>query len=276
MKNATGNFEGRDLRKLFYQSWLPEGEIKAYIIAIHGWGTHSDRLKHPAEYLTEKGYAIYSFDLRGHWRSTEEYPGHFDDMDHLQKDIVLFSDVVKKDAGEKKVFLMGHDFGGLVSLIYAINRPDLPGVMVSSPLLGLFIKLSTAKKLAKSLSKFAPTKTIDMPYNQNQLTSDLKILREHIKDKNKTEVISIKSASEMTNSMKWAIENASKLYSPVLIMQAGNDKIADKAKTKDFFKNIKSEDKTYREYDGFLHELWNERGRAQVYQDMFVWLEKHL
>jgi len=59
-------------------------------------------------------------------------------------------------------------------------------------------------------------------------------------------------------------------------MQAGNDKIADKAKTKEFFKNIKREDKTYKEYDGYLHELWNERGRAQVYQDMFVWLEKHL
>jgi hypothetical protein len=25
-----------------------------------------------------------------------------------------------------------------------------------------------------------------------------------------------------------------------------------------------------------LHELWNEKGRAQVYQDMYVWLEKHL
>jgi len=276
MKNVTSYFEGRDLRKLFYQYWLPEGEIKAYIIAIHGWGTHSDRLKNTAEYLTEKGYAIYSFDLRGHWRSVGEYPGHFDDMDHLQKDIVLFTDVVKKDAGSKKIFLMGHDFGGLVSLIYVINRPDLPGVMVSSPQLGLLLKLSPTKKLAKSLSKFAPTKTIDMTYNQNQLTGDLKILREHIKDQKKTEVISIKSASEMTSSMKWALENASKLLGPVLIMQAGNDKIVDKGKTKAFFSKIRSEDKTYKEYDGFLHELWNERGRAQVYQDMFVWLEKHL
>ena len=127
MKNVTGYFEGRDLRKLFYQYWLPEGEIKAYIIAIHGWGTHSDRLKHPAEYLTDKGYAIYSFDLRGHWRSTEEYPGHFDDMDHLQKDIVLFSDVVKKDAGEKKIFLMGHthrmELNGLYHICLSPFRP---------------------------------------------------------------------------------------------------------------------------------------------------------
>ena len=46
--------------------------------------------------------------------------------------------------------------------------------------------------------------------------------------------------------------------------------------TKDFFNKVKSEDKTYKEYPGLLHELWNEKGRAQVYQDMFVWFEKHL
>ena len=42
------------------------------------------------------------------------------------------------------------------------------------------------------------------------------------------------------------------------------------------FENIKSKDKTYREYDGLLHELWNEKSRAQVFQDMYIWLEKHL
>ena len=280
MKHETGYFEGRESRRLFYQYWLPDGDIKACIVAIHDWGTHSNRMKYPAEYLTEKGYAIYTFDLRGHWRNAGDFPGHIDDMDHIQKDIVLFMDIVKKSAGDTKIFVMGHSFGGLISLIYAINHPALPGVIVSSPEIGLLKKTSVGKKLSKkfsgSLSKFAPTKTIEWIVDQNQLTGDLKILREHIADKQKTEVISIKSAAEMTNSMKWALKNASKLLCPVLVMQAGNDKLVDKGKTKEFFSKIKSEDKTYKEYDGFLHELWNERGRAQVYQDMFIWLEKHL
>jgi len=59
-------------------------------------------------------------------------------------------------------------------------------------------------------------------------------------------------------------------------MQAGADKIVDKYKTQQFFEQVRSKDKTYREYNGFLHELWNEKGRAQVYQDMYIWLEKHL
>ncbi len=274
MRNETGHFKGRELKSLFYQSWLPDsGEIKAYIIAIHGWGTHSDRLKTPAEYLTEKGYAIYAFDLRGHWRNAGDIPGHIDSMDHIQKDTLLFMDFIREIAKNKKIFLMGHSFGGLVSLIFAITHPKLSGALISSPLLGMFLKLSMGKKVIKSISK---TQILDNIIDQNQLTSDLKILRQHIADKHKIEVISVKSATEIDRSLKWAMENASKLLCPILIMQAGDDKIVDKGKTKQFFERVRSKDKTYREYDGFLHELWNEKGRAQVYQDMYVWLEKHL
>ncbi|MFX1302989.1 MAG: alpha/beta hydrolase [Promethearchaeota archaeon] len=281
MRNETGHFKGRELKKLFYQSWIPDsGEIKAYIIAVHGWGTHSDRLKTPAKYFTEKGYAIYAFDLRGHWRNLGDIPGHIDSMDHIQKDTLLFMDFILEIAKNKKIFLMGHSFGGLVSLIFAINHPNLSGALISSPLLGMFLRLSMGKKVIKSISKtlarLAPNKILDNIIDQNQLTSDLKILRQHIADKHKIEVISAKSAIEIDRSSKWAMENASKLLCPILLMQAGEDKIVDKGKTKQFFERVRSKDKTYREYDGFLHELWNEKGRAQVYQDMFVWLEKHL
>lgn len=281
MKNETGFFEGRELKKLFYQFWQPDsGEIKAYIIALHGWGTHSDRLIFPAEYLTEKGYAVYSFDFRGHWRNVGDIPGHIDSMDHLQKDTLLFMDVIREISQDKKIFLMGHSFGGLISLIFAINHPKLAGVLISSPLLGMFLKLSMGKKVIKSLSKtlakVSPNKILDYLIDQNQLTSDLKILRKHIADKNKTEVMSAKTATEIDKFSKWAMENASKLHCPVLIMQSGEDKIVDKEKTKQFFELVNSKDKTYREYDGFLHELWSEKGRAQVYQDMYVWFEKHL
>ncbi|MFX1376677.1 MAG: alpha/beta hydrolase [Promethearchaeota archaeon] len=281
MKNDTGFFKGRELKKLFYQFWLPDsGEIKAYLIALHGWGTHSDRFKLLAEYFTEKGYAIYSFDLRGHWRNAGDIPGHIDSIDHLEKDTLLFLDAIHELANDKKIFLMGHSFGGLLSLIYGINHPALPGVLVSSPLLGMFMKLSMGKKVIKSisstLSKLSPSKILNNEIDQNQLTSDLKILRAHISDKKKINIISAKSASEIDKYTKWAMENASQLICPVLIMQAGEDKIVDKKKAEEFFNKVRSKDKTYKEYAGFLHELWNEKGRAQVYQDMYIWLEKHI
>ena len=280
MINEKGYFDGRETKRLFYQYWLPDsGDIKAYIIALHGWGTHSDRMEVPAENLTENGYAIYSFDIRGHWRNAGNNPGHIDSMDHIQKDIVLFMDLIRKSAKNKKIFLMGQSFGALISLIFAINHPAIPGVIASSPLLRFSKNLSLSKrfgkKIAGPISKISPNKTIDMVIEQNFLTSDIKILRKHIGDNKKIEKISLRSAAEMERSMKWTMENAANLLCPTLIIQAGKDKIVDKVMTKEFFENIKTKDKTYREYDGLLHELWNEKGRAQVFQDMFVWLEKH-
>ena len=280
MINKKGYFEGRETKRLFYQYWLPDsGDIKAYIIALHGWGTHSDRMEVPADYLTESGYAIYSFDIRGHWRNAGNNPGHIDSMDHIQKDIVLFIDLIRKSAKAKKIFLMGQSFGALISLIFAINHPAIPGVIASSPLLRFSKDLSLSKRLGKKIagpiSKISPNKTIDMIIEQNILTSDIKILRKHISDGKKIEKISLRSAAEMERSMKWAMENATNLLCPTLVLQAGKDKMVDKEATKKFFDKIKTKDKTYREYDGLLHELWNEKSRAQVFQDMFVWLEKH-
>ena len=280
MKHQFGNFEGRELKNLFYQCWLPESNVKAYIVAIHDLATDSDRFEILSEYLTENGYAVYSFDLRGHRRNAGGFPGNIDSMDHIQKDIILFMDLIRKLAEDKKIFLMGHSLGGLISIIYAIDHPGLPGVVVSSPSLGLFLESmvdkKVAKKLAGSIAKLAPNKLIKISIDQKQLTSDLKILRKQIADKNKLDTITVKTLAEINNAMKWAIDNVSNLTCPLLIQQAGNDKLVDKEKNINFFNNVKSQDKTYKEYDGFLHDLWNEKGRAQVFQDLYIWLEKHL
>ena len=280
MINEKGFFEGRETKRLFYQYWLPDSRnIKAYIIALHSWGAHSDRMEVPAEYFTEKGYAIYAFDIRGHWRNAGNNPGHIDSMDHIQKDIVLFIDLIKESSKDKMIFIMGQSFGGLISLMFAANHPALHGVIASSPLLRYSKKLSLSKRLGKKItgpvSKISPNKTINMVIEQNLLTSDIKILRKHISDKNKIEKISLRSAAEMESAMKWTMDNAANLLCPTLILQAGKDNIVDKDASKEFFENIKTKDKTYKEYDGLLHELWNEKSRIQVFQDMFVWMEKH-
>ena len=186
-------------------------------------------------------------------------------------------DIVKKESKGKKIFLMGHSFGGLICLIYAIHHPDLPSVIASSPLLGLSEKMSLGKKMYKKLSAtFSPEKTVPYIIDQKDLTSDIKILREYIADKNKLEVISAKSFIELNKSMKWAMDHVSELLCPCLIMQAGNERLGDNDKTREFFDKIKTKDKSYKKYDDFLHDLLNEKRRAQVYQDIYIWIEKHL
>jgi len=281
MKNETGYFEGFEQRKMFYQYWLPDsGEIRAYLIAMHGWATHSDRMAVPAKYFTEKGFAIYSFDLRGHWRNAGDLKGHVDSLNHIQQDIQNFFDLIKKEAGEKKVFLVGHSFGGALSLIYAIEHPEIPGVLVLSPELGLTLKLSLVQKIAKAifplLVKIAPKAQVAIELVQEDLTSDPEILKEHIEDREKLVAITATTYGVMEKGMKYPLKNVNKLKVPCLIMQAGNDKLVDLEKTKEFYEKIEIEDKKFISYEGFLHELWNEKERDKVFKDMEEWLNNHL
>lgn len=279
MKNETGQFEGFEGAKMFYQKWLPDsGDIKAYLIAIHGWATHSDRMAIPAKYFTQKGFAVYSFDTRGHWRNAAELSGHIVSMNHIQKDIEIFFDMVKKDAGGKKVLLMGHSFGGLISLKYAIDHPDLLGVLVSSPLLGIALKLSFSLKVKKALSslivKLSPEMIVPIELDANDFTTDQDILKINLEDPEVLAQITVKTYVELNKTMKYALANASNLKVPCLIMQAGDDKAVDAEKTKEFYDKVQIEDKKFILYDGFLHELWNEKDRQRVFKDMEEWLNK--
>ncbi len=281
MKNETGYFEGFEEQKMFYQYWLPDsGVIKAYLIAIHGWATHSDRMAVPAKYFTEKGFAVYSFDLRGHWRNAGKLKGHVNSLNHIQQDFQIFFDLVKKEAGDKKKFLVGHSFGGALSLIYAIEHPELPGILVLSPELGLTLKLNLIQKILKALSpllvKLAPKVKVAIELIQEDLTSDPEILKEHIEDQEKLIEITAKTYRVMDKGMKIPLKNADRLKVPCLIMQAGNDKIVDLKKTKQFYDKIDIEDKKLITYEGFLHELWNEKEREKVFIDMEEWLNNHL
>ncbi|MHA1272245.1 MAG: alpha/beta fold hydrolase [Promethearchaeota archaeon] len=276
MIEKIGEFTGREQKVLTYKSWCPESEeIKACIVAIHGLGGDTSVFKSLAEYLTSHNYVIYAFDLRGHGLNRGEYPGHIESMDHLEKDLLFFIDLIKKEVPEKKVFLLGHCLGGLVCLIYAIHHPQLDGIIATSPLLALQIKIPGIKKLLKKLSK-DPEKKIPFEIDQKLLTSDLKILKKYLSDKNRLKEISIKTYSEIDKAMKWALSNAENLYCPVLILQAGNEKLSDKKVVKQFFERIKTENKNYKEYPLLLHEIISEKTKTQVFQDIFLWLEKHL
>ena len=196
---------------------------------------------------------------------------------NILKDLVLFMDVIKNIAGDKNIFLLGHSFGGLIVLEYARNRPMLSGVIVASPLVDLSLNESFGKKMVKKMIKIAiPTKSEPYNIDHKELTSDLKILRIFHTDKNLTKQISAKTVSDFDSTLKRLLKSGHEFSCPLLFLQGGSDKFVDIQKTKKFFKSIKSEDKTYREYNDFLHEVLFEKKRAQVYQDIYVWLEKHI
>jgi len=53
-------------RRIFAQSWLPDGQMKGIICLIHGLGEHSGRYARWAELFAQAGYGMLAPDLSGH------------------------------------------------------------------------------------------------------------------------------------------------------------------------------------------------------------------
>jgi pimeloyl-ACP methyl ester carboxylesterase len=124
--------------------WKPP-EVHSAILFIHGIGLDSsstpygDRVQIPK--LSGLGTAFYSIDLRGHGKSE----GSIDGISKytLLEDIDRHIERIVSAYGRVPIFLYGHNFGGMLSLYYASERPDhVRGVIVSeySTLINLNVK----------------------------------------------------------------------------------------------------------------------------------------
>ncbi|MHB8085339.1 MAG: alpha/beta hydrolase, partial [Dehalococcoidia bacterium] len=157
MRQNEGYFTGTGNSKLYWRCWLPDGQPKAIILAVHGLGEHISRYNNLVNNVVPIGYAVYGLDHYGHGKS-EGQRVFVPRFQVYLDDLKTFYDVVKKDNPGLKIFLLGHSMGGLIATAYAVeHQQELAGLIVSAPavLPGESITSSTIT-LAKVLSAIAP------------------------------------------------------------------------------------------------------------------------
>ncbi|MFN2304029.1 MAG: alpha/beta hydrolase, partial [Anaerolineales bacterium] len=130
MNHLDGFFTGIRDTKIFYQAWLPDADVKAAILIVHGLGEHSGRYENVVNHFVPLGYAVYGFDLIGHGRSEgeREYVERFEDYTNILEEYI---GMVKSWQGKKQLFLLGHSIGGTIVIYYLLDHPNnFPGVVI--------------------------------------------------------------------------------------------------------------------------------------------------
>jgi alpha-beta hydrolase superfamily lysophospholipase len=223
--------------------------------------------------MVRNGYAFWAHDFRGHGRSAGKR-GHVDNFDDYLADLSRLTRIAKEKDPASKTFLYGHSLGGLVVLDYAEKHgSELAGVISTSPLLGLRMKVSPLKTfLGKTLSSIVPTFTLSTGLDPNLLSHRQEIVQSYVSDALVHGVATARFYTEFLRATKETIDSAGKLKLPCLIMQAGADGIVDAAVTTAFFKQVGSADKTLKVYDAWYHEIQNEPGWESVVKDIDAWV----
>jgi alpha-beta hydrolase superfamily lysophospholipase len=275
---GESTFQAPDGLELFYRWWRPEEEARAVIAVAHGLGEHSGRYEHVGQRLADGGYAVYALDHRGHGRSQGKR-GHVNRFQEYLDDLEAFFEVLdRREPVELPRFLLGHSLGGLIALAYALRNPQrLRGVIVSSPALRVAVEVPWYKALpGRLLSRLWPGLTMGNELDPTALSHDASVVQAYIEDPLVHDRISVRAFTELMRAMAATLRQAPSLRVPVLIMQAGDDRLVSPEGSKRFYEALTLEDRQLTLYGGYFHELFNEVGRDAVFQEVEAWLSRHL
>jgi acylglycerol lipase len=277
MQHTEGKFTGRNNLNLYYQSWLPDGVPLAVLIVIHGIAEHSGRYANIVNYFVPKGYAVYSFDLRGHGKS-DGIRSHVERFSYYLDDLKTFCDKVRDENKTAKIFLVGHSMGSTIALDYAIeHQSELNGLIVSGTTLKAGNSVTKVSILmAKILSVVMPKMGV-AALDANGISRDKAVVAAYINDPLVyTGKLRARWGAELLKTMNKLQSTISELSLPILILQGTADRISDPSGSKMLFDGVGSKDKTLKLYEDFYHEIFNDPERQQVFLDMENWLKLHI
>jgi alpha-beta hydrolase superfamily lysophospholipase len=280
VKTFETKMQGQDGIAFYVQGWEPDnGKPKALIALIHGLGEHTSRYVHVAEALTGAGYALAGFDLRGHGKSGGPR-GHTSSLNAYMQDIRQFVDLLKQRYPDLPRFLYGHSLGGLLTLTYAVQHgAEFKGVMVTSAALRSPLQKQKAKvALAKVLGALLPTFTLPSGLDAAAISHDADVVQNYIHDPLVHSSTSLGFGKAALNAVDLCFRRAREFPTPLLMMHGTGDQIAYSSGSEEFAQLVSAADcdVTLKLWNDLYHELHNEAEKAEVFNFMIEWLDRHL
>lgn len=109
------------------------------VLYVHGFCDYFFQ-KHLAEHFVERGYDFYAVDLRGYGRSLRpgQLPNYVTDLAAHFEELDAAAKVIREEHGHDRLVVIGHSTGGLITSLWAHERPDaVDALVLNSPWLDL-------------------------------------------------------------------------------------------------------------------------------------------
>lgn len=270
---VRGEFESWDGTKMFYR-FFRCAKARHTVLLIHGFGEHSGRYEKFPERMPRLGVQWAIMDLRGMGQSggargdVSSFEDYLKDLDafwgHLQRQHDL----------PDKCILLGHSFGGLLAIYWAMICPErIKRLILSVPFLGFrwqpligilngFIHAVRRKFVFRN------------PIFPKSLTHNSEEISAYRKDSWIVRQISSHLVKEMMQRMIM-LRRLPVVSFPftVTVFAAGQERVVASKAIRSFFQRMVVPHKEYFVFDGFYHEIFNETEQQKVFNVLKTILE---
>jgi alpha-beta hydrolase superfamily lysophospholipase len=273
MRSQQSHLRTRDGVELVVRSYSPDaGDADRALVLVHGMSEHSQRYEHVARVAVECGWNVIVPDLRGHGHSggTET---HVNDFAEYVADLQQI--VESLGLRPERTAFVGHSMGGLISARFAQTfQEKMAALVLLSPLLRLEVSVPPLlMAFGKVVSYARPTMRFHRPIDPTFTTRNPEALQRRLQDPLLHQSLTAAWFFAMRSALRAVWRQARQLTVPLLLLQAGTDRIVDAAAAQPWIEQVGSSDKSLRVFPEHYHELLNEHDWPQTWAGILDWLE---
>lgn len=290
--------------------WMNDMRQYHAILQIsHGMIEYIERYQAFAEYLTEHGFLVVGHDHLGHGESvtSQENWGYFADehpSDILVEDMHTLRRMIQKENAGVPYFMLAHSMGSYLLRKYLTRYPkELSGAILCGTGYSPWITTTSGLMLVRIFCtlkgwKFRNQKITNLIYNKSYqkfdltgrdlknswLTRDEKEVEAYGKEPKCQYLFTINGYQGLIEAVKFDCKqkHVDEIPNdlPILFASGDEDPVGDLGKGVQkvyrMFQKSGKKDVTCKLYPGMRHEILNEIGREEVYQDIRAWMEHHI
>ncbi|MEO1618052.1 MAG: lysophospholipase [Planctomycetota bacterium] len=264
--------------------WTPKNQPpRGVILLVHGLGDHGGRYEAFAWRMSRHGWAVVAPDLPGHGR-TKGPRGIAKSYDAILKLISKSRETITEQLPETPQFVLGHSMGGNFASNYVLRReefdpcflPEPAGLLLAAPMLMPPTKLDRQRIFAAwGTGQLLRWIRITMPARLDQLTSDAENAERLQSDPLQHHRISLYLATQLVAQGRFALDHASKIDCPTLVLHGEDDELIDQAACRNLALRIGRTAHSM-SWPGGRHDLLNDSDALPIAKHLSQWMGSQL
>jgi len=237
-----GAFIADDGARLPMRAWLPQGPVKAVVLALHGFNDYSNAFEGPGTEWESAGIATYAYDQRGFgWAPLR---GRWAGARRMAQDMAEASRLLKARYPGVPLYIAGESMGAAVVITGAAGtagaeKPAADGYILMAPAVWGRANMNVFERAALWMSyHLAPGWTLSGS-SLNILASDnIEMLRALGRDPLVIKETRVDTISGLVDLMGLAYESGPRFDEKSLLLYGGRDEIIPETPVREFIASL--------------------------------------